>query len=90
MIAPIWIIGPSLPTGSEEEHVKTSAESLTNKVRIFMIRGRRRPLRAHLTSEMPEPAATGSTFSESLSSKLKKFCDIKGGNSFNEMLKEGQ
>mmetsp|Transcript_30692 Transcript_30692/g.74787 ORF Transcript_30692/g.74787 Transcript_30692/m.74787 type:complete len:254 (+) Transcript_30692:1672-2433(+) len=60
MIAPVWIIGPSLPTGKPEPTAITMPPALAKSVFIRMLRLTMTPFRRLLISGIPEPAATGS------------------------------
>ena len=53
IIAPMWIIGPSLPRGRPEEHEKIMPIALQSNVLNRTNRGIFRPFRKHLISGMP-------------------------------------
>mmetsp|Transcript_74569 Transcript_74569/g.194461 ORF Transcript_74569/g.194461 Transcript_74569/m.194461 type:complete len:222 (-) Transcript_74569:241-906(-) len=61
MMAPLWIMGPSLPAGMPAATLPTMPQTLASSVFTLRTRGKCVPLRKHLISGMPLPAASGST-----------------------------
>mmetsp|Transcript_46660 Transcript_46660/g.146663 ORF Transcript_46660/g.146663 Transcript_46660/m.146663 type:complete len:423 (-) Transcript_46660:51-1319(-) len=61
MMAPMWIIGPSLPTTSPLATAHSTPTDFASSASKRSIRGTLTPCRYALTSGMPEPPATGET-----------------------------
>jgi len=61
---PIWIMGPSLPSGKPALHEKMIPMALQRTVLILTRRGMFSPLRKHLISGMPDPEAKGSMYTD--------------------------
>mmetsp|Transcript_25415 Transcript_25415/g.71274 ORF Transcript_25415/g.71274 Transcript_25415/m.71274 type:complete len:251 (-) Transcript_25415:404-1156(-) len=59
MMAPMWIMGPSGPTGRPLATASTQLASLATKVRRLRMPRRLHPLRYAITSGTPDPAARG-------------------------------
>ena len=60
-IAPVWIIGPSLPSTSPLATEHSTPTVFASSVRVRSSPGTRQPWRYDLTSGMPEPPAIGAT-----------------------------
>mmetsp|Transcript_755 Transcript_755/g.2427 ORF Transcript_755/g.2427 Transcript_755/m.2427 type:complete len:208 (-) Transcript_755:371-994(-) len=71
-IAPMWIIGPSGPTGSPDPTASKQLMNLARKTVRVKVLGMMIPLRKDMVSGMPEPAALGSkkTMMEELRSTI--------------------
>ncbi|KEG09496.1 hypothetical protein DQ04_05121040 [Trypanosoma grayi] len=61
MREPMWIIGPSAPTGRPEVTANMHDSVLTIKLRMLNIRGNMMPFKYAITSGTPLPAALGIT-----------------------------
>jgi hypothetical protein len=69
--APLWIMGPSLPTGKLPPTENMMPRTLPTRVRKVVARGILMPLSTHLTSGMPEPAAVGSKHKQNAQAQMQ-------------------